>query len=91
MYFIGGITPSFRVSGNKKEEEIEDRVIIQDNNVSVEFGFGIDLYYPLFRFSPEIRFSKGLTNLIVPAANDVSTGISRLSLNTITLYLQVGD
>lgn len=91
VYLIGGFTPSIRVSGARKEEDLNRRIVVNDENITVDFGFGLDLYYPLFRFSPEIRFSKGLGNLLVPAANDVSTGIKSLSLNTITLFLQVGD
>lgn len=90
MYLIGGVTPSIRVSGNKKEEDIPDRILVQDENLSIEFGFGLDLYYPLFRFSPEIRFSKGISNILVPD-NDIAAGIEKLNLNTITLYLQFGD
>ncbi len=91
MYLIAGVNPSIRVSGAKLEEEIDDRIIVQDENFAVEFGFGLDLYYPLFRFSPEIRFSKGLSNILVAGRNDISAGIESLNLNTITLYLQFGD
>jgi hypothetical protein len=91
MYVTGGFTPSLRVSGSKKEADLVDRIIVQNENLTVDFGFGIDLYYPLFRFSPEIRFSKGINNLLVPAGNDIAAGIERLSLNTVTLFFQVGD
>ncbi len=91
MYLTGGFTPSVRVSGSKKEVDLVDRIIVQNENLSVNFGFGVDLYYPLFRFSPEIRFSKGINNLLVPGGNDIAEGIERLSLNTITLFFQVGD
>ena len=92
MYFVGGVTPSIRVSGKKNEDELDDRILIKKENLSVEFGFGIDLYYPLFRFSPEIRFSRGLTNILrTGGKNGVNDGIKHLTLNSVTLYLQVGD
>ncbi len=91
MYLIGGVTPAIRVSGSKNEEELVDRIIVEDQSLSIEFGFGLDLYYPLFRFSPEIRFSRGINNML--SANDIANteGVQRLTLNSVTLYLQFGD
>lgn len=91
MYVVGGITPGIRVSGSTREEELEDRIIVEDESLLIEFGFGLDLYYPLFRFSPEIRFSRGINNMLSP--NDVANteGVRSLTLNSVTLYLQFGD
>ncbi|MDN5203359.1 outer membrane beta-barrel protein [Fulvivirgaceae bacterium BMA10] len=91
MYFVGGATPSFRPNDKKDLEAPENRILVEKTNLSVEFGFGVDLYFPLFRFSPEIRFSKGLVNVLKPDSNELSEGIRRLTTNSVTLYLQFGD
>lgn len=89
MFLIAGSKVSLEASGRREEDEQAARLQIKDNNVFVEFGFGLDIYYPLFKFSPEIRFSKGLLNIINPSQNRFTTSIDRLAQNTVTLYLIV--
>ena len=91
MYLVGGVTPGIRVSGSTREEELEERIIVEDQSLLVEFGFGFDLYYPLFRFSPEIRFARGINNMLSPDATANTAGVRSLTLNSVTLYLQFGD
>jgi hypothetical protein len=86
MYLIGGITPGYEASGTSDLEENADLLQIERFNLSAEFGFGLDLYYPLFKFSPEIRFSKGLLNLLSDKPNDLSAGLDALKTNVISLY-----
>ena len=87
MYIVGGITPGFEASGTNDLEENADLLQINRFNLYGEFGFGLDLYYPLFKFSPELRVSKGLINVLSDEKNDLSEGIDRLSTNVIALYL----
>ncbi len=88
MYFVGGAKPGLEASGKNDIDEISDKNIdIKAVNLSVDVGFGLDIYYPLFKFSPEIRFSKGVTNMLGPNDQDFGAGIDRLNTNTITLYL----
>lgn len=89
MYLIGGINPSFEAKG-KNNQEGEEKLNLKDTNVALEFGFGIDIYNQFFKFSPEIRFSKGLTNL-VKHDNTYDLGLDRVSMNKVTLYLQFSD
>jgi len=89
MYMIGGVNPSMRVSG--KRDDGEEKLPIKNTNLSVEYGFGLDLYYPLFKFSPEIRFSHGLINLLDPVQNQYSTGLQSVTAHSVTLYLIFSD
>ncbi|MEO1051691.1 MAG: porin family protein [Bacteroidota bacterium] len=89
MYFVGGVKPGFEASGKNDivDEDPDNSIQIIKGNFSIDFGVGFDLYFPLFKFSPEIRFSKGMRNVLAPQANDFSVGIDRLNTNTFTLYL----
>ncbi|NJN26524.1 MAG: PorT family protein [Cyclobacteriaceae bacterium] len=91
VYFVGGIAPGMEVSGKKRKEQSDDRLLTQDLNLNIELGMGIDMYYPLFKFSPEIRFSKGLPNLLKQDKYGYSDGIESLRMNVVTLYLQFSD
>ncbi len=89
MFLIGGAKYSIEASGKKEADETADRLQVSDSNLFLEFGFGLDLYYPLFKFSPEIRFSKGLFDLKQAQMNAVSAPIRSLHQNVVTIYLIV--
>ena len=91
VYFVGGVAPGFEVSGKKRKEQSDNQLLTSDFNVNLELGFGIDMYYPLFKFSPEIRFSKGLVNILKEDRNGYSDGIESLKMNVVTLYLKFSD
>jgi len=86
VYLIAGVMPGIQASGNKKDEN-ERKLQTADFNLSAEFGFGFDLYFPLFKFSPEIRFSRGLLNLLREDQFGYSEGIESLTSNVFTIYL----
>lgn len=87
MFMIGGISPGIEASGRKELEAGESTLEVTDTNISLEAGFGFDLYYPLFKFSPEIRFSRGLTDILGNRDNPYGAPLSRVNTNTITVYL----
>lgn len=88
MYLVGGIEPGIEATGSRDPQIMEDKLLIEDTNMSVSVGVGMDIYYPLFKFSPEIRYAYGISNVLSPANdNHLSQGISRMSTNTVTLYL----
>ncbi len=91
VYFVGGVAPGFEVSGKKRKEQSSNKLLTEEFNINMEVGFGIDMYYPLFKFSPEIRFSKGLLNLLRDDEYGYSDGINSLKMNVVTLYLQFSD
>lgn len=87
-YMIGGVKPSFEVSGKRPSEINEDVLLINTFNLALEIGFGIDIYYELFKFSPEIRFSRGLTNALFERQNSYSSPINELVTNSVSIYFQ---
>lgn len=86
MYIIGGITPVIEAAGRSNLEEDLSRLQIETFSTNLELGFGFDLYYPLFKFSPEVRFSYGLNNVLSPTKNDKSAGIDDLRTKSLSFY-----
>jgi hypothetical protein len=86
MYMIGGIKPGIEASGKKDLDALTTRLAVKEFNLALEAGFGFDLYYPLFKFSPEIRFSKGVNNLLKDSTNPFGQPLKRINTNTITVY-----
>lgn len=85
MYFIAGVKPSLVVGGQKKGDP--ETLQVGKSDVSIEFGVGLDMFYPFFKFAPELRFSRGLTNLHEPFNSVYNNSIQQLTSTTITLYL----
>lgn len=86
MYVVGGIKPSVNV-GNRRKDRERNFITADNTDVAIEYGVGMDLFYPFFKFAPELRFSHGLKNLYLPDNNIYSNSIQRLRSNTVTLYL----
>ncbi len=85
MYMLAGIKPALEV-GSKKNEIQDDRLRSNVFDFNVEYGCGFDMYYPLFKFSPEIRFSHGLVNLRLNDPNEYARSISSMLTHTVTMY-----
>ena len=85
MYMIGGVKPAIEASGQKEREKSET-LEVKTSNFNLEAGFGFDLYYPLFKFSPEIRFSRGIVDILENRSNEFGEPLKRVNTNTITVY-----
>jgi hypothetical protein len=86
MYLVGGVTPIIEAAGKSGLEEDLTRLQIEKFNANLELGFGLDMYFPLFKFSPEVRFAYGLVNVLSPLENDKSVGIDELRTKTLSFY-----
>lgn len=87
MYMIGGVTPGFEVSGKNDVSTGSAELPIRKSNLSLEAGLGFDLYFPLFKFSPEIRFARGITNMLGSGTGPFSDGLNQLTTHTVSVYL----
>ncbi|MBK6363335.1 MAG: PorT family protein [Saprospiraceae bacterium] len=63
MFMLAGLKYSYDVQTNSKSRK--NLLKISPHDFQYEFGFGIQMFYPYFIFSPEIKFSKGLSNLLI--------------------------
>ncbi len=88
MYMIAGIKPSFAVTQRQNTPAI-NQLTVTKNDLLLEYGFGLDLFYPYFKFGPELRFSHGLMNILQPRDNRYSGALQSLRTNTVTLYLNI--
>jgi hypothetical protein len=86
MYVLGGIKPSISTS-NKNKDQRADKLRFNSKDFAIDYGFGCDIYFPLFKFSPEIRFSNGLANMKANDTNKYANSIQNLRSNTITFML----
>lgn len=66
VYVLTGMKYSIDLASNAKSRKAEDQVRVRASDVAVEAGMGLQFFFPLFVFSPEIKFSYGVLNLHAP-------------------------
>jgi|SRR6478735_4545364 len=86
MYVVGGVTSGFELSGKNDVQSSTANIDIKNSNFSLDAGLGFDFYFPLFKFSQEIRFSKGISNMLGPDPSVYKDPLKRLNTNTISVY-----
>jgi hypothetical protein len=86
MYMVGGVTPAFELSGQNDAQSGTTGLDIRKQNLSLDAGIGFDFYFPMFKFSQEIRFSRGISNMLGASPSPFTEPIRRLNTNTISVY-----
>ena len=68
FYVIGGgkISYDFSSNANSSRDPNEPILAIKPWAYAYEYGCGFDLYFYFFKFSPEIKVSQGINNMLVP-------------------------
>ncbi|ESU29612.1 PorT protein [Flavobacterium limnosediminis JC2902] len=66
-YIVGGISESMNLGSNykAKDDNYNERFRMQKMTTNYEVGFGIDLYFEYFKFSPSIRGIFGLNDELI--------------------------
>lgn len=88
MYLVTGIKPS--LEARRKGDDVVSQIGLEvvSFNTSLEIGAGFDIYYPLFKFSPELRYSYGLKNILQPGSNvDYNQPLKKVTLHNIGLFI----
>lgn len=62
-----GINYSYDVQSNARlrQDQFNDIMRISPHDFSLEFGVGMQFFFPYFIFSPEIKYSHGLENVLI--------------------------
>lgn len=66
-YLVGGFSRSLNLSSNEnsKDDNLQQKFRMKKWTNNYELGFGIDLYFEYFKFSPSIRGVFGIDNEII--------------------------
>lgn len=88
MYMIAGLSPVLTAS-NRRNDPLRNVLQAVGSDLTLEYGVGLELFYPLFKLAPELRFSHGLKNLLVPHNDVFSRSLQYMSTNAVTLYINI--
>jgi hypothetical protein len=63
VYTITGGKFDYDLASNAGARKAEDLIKLKRSDISVEVGLGVNIYFPYFVLSPEVKLSSGLINL----------------------------
>ncbi len=89
FYVLGGMRFSYDLASNSKKRKAINILKVDALDYAIEYGIGLEFYFPLFIFSPEIKISTGLPNVFVPTEGlQYSTVLDKLKSRTFFLTFQ---
>lgn len=86
VFVIGGVKYSFDVASKSRTRQDANLVKITPTDFAVELGAGVQFFFPYFIFSPEIKFSQGISNgLIYNRDLEFSSVLDKVLSRTFTI------
>ncbi len=86
LFVVGGIKYAFDVASNSRARDADNLLKIAPSDFSVEYGAGVQIFFPFFIFSPEFKISHGIGNThIFNAQLEESNVLEKLLSRTFTL------
>ncbi len=88
LFVIAGIKYAFDVANDSRTRQADELVKIAPTDFMMEYGVGVQFFFPYFIFSPELKFSRGLGNVLIFNGDlDQSNVIDKVLSRTFTVSL----
>ena len=87
-YLIGGLKPVIEFGALKKSRK-QSELRTGRADIMLEYGLGAEVFYPLFKWAPEIRFSHGLVNMLIRDDNAYSKSLSSIRNHNFTVIFNL--
>ena len=86
LFVVAGVKFDFDVANENRTRQANELLKIATSDFSGEVGVGIQMFFPYFIFSPEIKISQGLGNSLIqdPSLLEASV-LERVLSRTFTL------
>jgi hypothetical protein len=86
-YIIGGIKYTYDMASQKGVKDDLDNIIVKvrDGDYGFDIGVGFDFYAQYFKFSPEIRYTFGIRDVLIREGNPYTNTIDRLTSKIILI------
>ena len=65
LFVIAGVKYAFDVASDSRTRQAETLVKISPSDFAIEYGAGVQIFFPYFIFSPEIKISQGIGNTLL--------------------------
>lgn len=93
VFVLAGVKYTYDVATNARirEEQAVRTVLLSPHEFSVEVGAGFQFYFPFFIFSPELKYSQGIGNILIYNNKLEQTNVAEKVLSrafTISLHFE---
>jgi hypothetical protein len=65
LFVLAGVKYSFDVASESRTRQSTELVKVSPTDFALEIGAGAQFFFPYFIFSPELKFSHGLSNVLI--------------------------
>ncbi len=88
FFVTAGLKYSYDIQSKNRDRIIINSLKVSPTDFQFEFGAGIQMFFPFFIFSPEIKFSQGLGNILIYQQGIPQSGVlESLISRTFTISL----
>lgn len=88
VFITGGIKYSYDISNKSRTKKFASLIKLSPNDFAAEIGAGMQFYFPYFIFSPEIKFSQGIGNILIyNGLNSESSVLEKILSRAFTISL----
>lgn len=88
LFVIAGVKYSFDVASDSRTRQSAGLVKIAPTDFQFEYGAGVQFFFPYFIFSPELKVSQGLNNVLIYNDNlEQSNILEKVLSRTFTLSI----
>lgn len=86
LYALAGFKYTFDVASNSRTRQADALVKISPTDFALEFGVGMQIFFPYFIFSPELKLTQGISNSLIYDDDLLqSTVLEKVLSRTVTL------
>ncbi|MGB3802087.1 MAG: porin family protein [Lewinella sp.] len=90
LFLIAGMKYSYDVATESRTRQAEELVRISPHDYSIEYGAGVQIFFPYFILSPEFKISHGIGNsLLFNPTLAQSRVLSKVTSRTFTLSFHI--
>jgi len=84
VYVFGGFKYSFDISS--KSRGIDENLNITASDYSLEGGIGMQFFFPYFILSPEIKLTRGISNILINNEKTSNAGLLQKALSQVLTF-----
>lgn len=84
VYVLGGFKYSFDISS--KSRAVNRDLNVSASDYSLEGGIGMQFFFPYFILSPEIKLTRGISNVLINNKKDSKAGLLQQALSQILTF-----
>lgn len=77
LFVVAGLKYELNIDPQVKTTSEPNKILLQKSGVSMEYGIGLQYFFPYFIFSPELKYSHSLNNVLDPNQSDLNRSAIR--------------